>query len=191
MARSAERQLRIYTRTGDAGETGLVGGSRIAKHHARIEAIGDVDELNAVLGICRTHAKKSALDTPLAAVQNLLFELGAELATPQESRFVNETLENSHISDLEKWIDAQTKELEPLRNFVLPGGSPLGAHLHLARAVCRRAERSVSRLAEAAGGVRPIVLSFLNRLSDWLFVSARIANKTSGVEDVKWTSGGG
>jgi cob(I)alamin adenosyltransferase len=189
MAGSAERSVRVYTRTGDRGETGLIGGDRVPKCTARMDAIGDVDELNAAIGVCRLHSGKSSLDAELASLQSLLFELGAELATPASSRFVNETLEDRHVKALEQSMDAQSTRLAPLKNFVLPGGSPLGAGLHFARAVCRRAERSVLSLS-AEADVRPIVLQYMNRLSDWLFVAARTANREAGVEDVKWVTGG-
>jgi cob(I)alamin adenosyltransferase len=181
--------MKIYSKTGDRGETGLVGGQRISKGDALMESVGDVDELNSAIGLCRLHAAGSELDPLLRSVQEHLFEIGAELATPTPSRFVNETLSEVHVSVLEASIDKQQEALTPLANFVLPGGSPLGAHLHHARAVCRRAERAVARTANE-GGVRPVVLEYLNRLSDWLFVAARTANRASGVEDVKWVSGG-
>ncbi|MBI5706190.1 MAG: cob(I)yrinic acid a,c-diamide adenosyltransferase [Armatimonadetes bacterium] len=179
--------MKIYTKTGDLGESGLVGGQRISKQSALLEAIGDVDELNAWIGACRTASTISELNKDLQVVQNLLFEIGAELATPQESRFVNETLSDSHVQYLEGSIDRLSEALSPLRSFILPGGTELAARLHTARAVCRRAERSVVAIANA-GGARPVVLQFLNRLSDWLFVAARTANHVDGVEDVKWVS---
>lgn len=181
--------MRIYTRTGDAGETGLIGGDRVPKQSARIEALGDVDELNACIGVSRLHALDSKLAEPLAKIQNWLFELGAEVATPPASRFINETIGSEHIEFLESSIDAQTGKLPELHNFVLPGGAPLAAHLHLARTVCRRAERSILKLAESSP-VRRDVLKFINRLSDWLFVAARTANAASGVEDVCWNQEG-
>lgn len=182
---SAPKPIKIYTKSGDQGESGLVGGKRISKQSGLFEAIGDVDELNAWIGLCRCKCSSLELDTSLQKIQSLLFEIGAELATPQESRFVNETLAESHVQYLEASIDFQTKELAPLRSFILPGGTEMSANLHAARAVCRRAERSVVGIAND-GGVRPVVLQFLNRLSDWLFVAARTANRIEGVEDVKW-----
>ena len=184
---SAPKPIKIYTKSGDHGESGLVGGARISKQSALFEAIGDVDELNAWIGACRAACTFPELDKALQVVQNLLFEIGAELATPQESKFVNETLSDSHVQYLEGSIDRLSEALLPLRSFILPGGTELAARLHTARAVCRRAERSVVAIANA-GGARPVVLQFLNRLSDWLFVAARTANRVEGVEDVKWVS---
>lgn len=183
----AQRQVKVYTRTGDSGESGLVGGSRISKRSALLEAVGDVDELNAAVGMCAAACAYADLQEPLSRIQSTLFEIGAELATPQESRFVNETLADSHVEYLERSIDGQSEHLAALRNFILPGGGELSARLHLARAVCRRAERSVVGLAND-GGVRPVLLRYLNRLSDWLFVAARTANRLDGVEDTKWSS---
>jgi cob(I)alamin adenosyltransferase len=176
--------LKIYTRTGDDGTTGLVGGSRISKTDARMEAIGTVDELNAVLGHAVAVAPEGDLHEILKATQSLLFELGAELATPVGSKFNNATLGWEPIDRLEGSMDELTNELEPLRHFVLPGGSEFAARLHVARAVCRRAERAVL----ATESPRPLVCMYLNRLSDWLFVAARTANARSNVEDVKWIS---
>lgn len=171
--------MKIYTKTGDAGTTGLVGGSRVSKSDAVIQAIGDVDELNAVVGVARTYSKE--LDEELAHIQNWLFDLGAELATPSESRFDNQMLGVAQVGFLENGIDGMTELLPPLRNFILPGGTPLGAHLHLARTVCRRAERSV--IALNLERHEPVI--FLNRLSDWLFTAARYANRATG--DVTWS----
>jgi len=172
--------VRIYTKTGDDGTTGLVGGSRVSKDSLQIEAIGDVDELNSVIGLARTHGA-GELDEALGRIQNWLFDLGAELATPEASRFNNDTLDSRQITFLESGIDGMTEKLEPLRNFVLPGGTPLAAGLHHARTVCRRAERSVIRLNLK----RSEPLTFLNRLSDWLFTAARYANRERG--DVLWS----
>lgn len=188
MAGSSER-VKVYTKTGDAGETGLVGGKRMSKQTALFEAIGDVDELNASVGLCMRACAHQELGHVLAQIQRTLFEVGAELATPQESRFVNETLSDSHVEYLERSIDGQTEALPALKNFVLPGGSELAARLHMARSVCRRAERAVVGIANE-GGVRPVVMRYLNRLSDWLFVAARTANRLENVEDVKWQSEG-
>lgn len=179
--------MRIYTKTGDTGETGLIGGDRIAKHSLRISAIGEVDELNATLGVARAHAPGSDLDGLLGAIQNKLFDLGAELATPTESRWAQDRILDSDVLALEQSIDEMTAALPELKNFILPVGAVLGAHLHLARSVCRRAERAVLRAAEEEG-VRPQLLQYMNRLSDWLFVAARTANAHSGVEDVKWSA---
>lgn len=171
--------MRIYTKTGDSGTTGLVGGARVSKSDSRIAAIGDVDELNALIGVARTHG--SELDTELQRIQNWLFDLGAELATPAESKFANETIVGEHARVLEESIDSMNEILSPLKNFILPGGTPVAASLHHARTVCRRAERSVI----AFGDVRPELNRFLNRLSDWLFVAARFENRVRG--DVLWS----
>lgn len=172
--------MKIYTKTGDKGTTGLVGGSRVSKTDDRIIAIGDVDELNALIGVARTFAG-SDHDSNLSLIQNWLFDLGAELATPPDSKFDNSSISDNHIEFLEQSIDAMTSQVEPLRNFILPGGSPLAAALHHARTVCRRAERSVIVLdLERAEPV-----TFLNRLSDWLFTAARFANREAG--DVIWS----
>lgn len=177
--------MKIYTKTGDHGETGLVGGSRIAKTSARIEAIGDVDELNAAIGVARTYSEHHELDPTLAWIQNALFDLGAELASPPGGRISFAPLPEDAAQRLEHSIDLQTAELPALRNFILPGGAPLGAHLHFARCVCRRAERAVLNLHEHEP-LRAELLAFLNRLSDWLFVSARTVNRIAGIEDVLW-----
>jgi cob(I)alamin adenosyltransferase len=177
--------LKIYTKTGDGGQTGLVGGSRTSKDSARICAIGEVDELNAVLGLTRCHSAGTPLEEDLSHIQNWLFDLGAELATPSGSRFVNQAIGDGQITYLEQSIDRQTEQLPPLRQFILPGGSELAAHLHLARAVCRRAERELVR-HEREEPLRSEPRIFLNRLSDWLFVSARTANALASVKDVEW-----
>jgi cob(I)alamin adenosyltransferase len=176
--------MKIYTKTGDTGTTGLIGGSRIAKNSLRMSAIGDVDELNAAIGLAGT-AGAGDLDAELARVQNLLFDLGAELASPIEHARQYRAIAADDIELLERSIDAQTAELEPLRNFILPGGAEVGARLHLARCLCRRAERSILEL-NAHEEVGSEALTFMNRLSDWLFTAARTANRLGGVQDVKW-----
>lgn len=180
--------MKIYTRTGDAGETGLVGGRRVQKDHARVHAYGEVDELNSCLGVCRLYADPDAIDADLERLQSLLFDLGAELATPRESPYYSPVLSASEVEWLERGIDRMQQNLEPLRNFIVPGGVALGAFLHLARTVCRRAERSVLAFSRVEP-VRPEVLEFLNRLSDWLFVAARFANQQAGQHDVIWKRG--
>ncbi len=176
--------MKIYTRTGDSGTTGLIGGERIAKNSLRMTAIGDVDELNAAIGVARSHGA-GTLDLELAMVQNWLFDLGAELASPTEHARQYKALSDVQVARLEESIDRQTSELEPLREFILPGGSLVGAALHLARCICRRAERSILEL-NAHQAVDADSLAFVNRLSDWLFVAARTANRLDGVMDVKW-----
>ncbi|BDG08789.1 cob(I)yrinic acid a,c-diamide adenosyltransferase [Anaeromyxobacter paludicola] len=181
--------MKIYTKTGDAGDTGLFGGPRVKKDDPRVEAYGAVDELNAALGVARAAAAGAwpELDALLEGAQHRLFSLGAELATPRESRAHGALppVSPSWAAELEASIDALELELPPLRQFVLPGGAPLAAALHLARCVCRRAER---RAVTVAGEVEvaPAVLAYLNRLSDWLFVAARAANHRAGTPDVPW-----
>lgn len=181
--------MRIYTKTGDKGMTGLVGGSRVSKTDPRIGAIGEVDELNAALGWARAASLPPDLDEILGGAQARLFDLGAELATPEESKFNNAFLNESDVLRLERSIDSMDDELPPLASFILPGGSEAAARLHLARSICRRAERAVLGLRESIE-VRDVAISFLNRLSDWLFMAARTTNHRLGVEDVKWTKRG-
>jgi cob(I)alamin adenosyltransferase len=175
----------IYTKQGDDGTTGLVGGIRLSKADARFTALGTVDELNATLGLARSLATDGdgrRMGFWLERLQPRCFELGSELASPGgEHRFVTET----DVTELEAQIDAWQTTLPKLTHFILPGGSPLGAELHRTRAVARRAERAVVRLA-AATDVRPVVLKWLNRLSDALFVAARIANHEAGVTETVW-----
>ena len=173
--------MRIYTKTGDDGRTGLLGGGRVAKRGLRIAAIGDVDELNAALGL----AASARADDELRRLQCWLFDLGAELAAPSGSSFDRESLGAAHVAWLEAAIDRHMSALPPLRAFVLPGGSSTGAALHLARTVCRRAERTVLALHESEP-VRENARVFLNRLSDYLFAAARTANAADGVPDVEW-----
>jgi cob(I)alamin adenosyltransferase len=187
--------IRIYTRTGDRGETGLFGGGRVPKDHARVEAYGEVDELNSVLGVAvDALARAGQHDTAdgLRGVQSDLFTVGANLATPasgdgKRHPHVPE-LGPRRVAELEEWIDRAEGELEPLSRFVLPGGGEAAALLHLARTVCRRAERRVVALArEESLGEEWI--AYLNRLSDLLFTLARLANRREGVPDVPWDSG--
>ncbi len=170
--------MKIYTRTGDAGTTGLLGGSRAAKTSLRIVAIGDVDELNATLGLAGGGEE-------LDRLQRWLFDVGAELAAPPGGRFDKPSVEARHVEWLEAAIDRHMAALPPLRAFVLPGGSPAAASLHLARAVCRRAERAILALHDEEP-VRENVRVFVNRLSDYLFAAARAANAAAGVPDVEW-----
>lgn len=181
--------MRIYTKTGDKGTTGLVGGSRVSKTDPRIRAIGEVDELNAALGWVRTATLPQDLDEILREAQARLFDLGAELATPEVSKFNNAFLDESDVLRLERSIDSMDDELPPLASFILPGGSEAAARLHLARSICRRAERAVLELRESSE-IRDVAISFLNRLSDWLFTAARTTNHRLGVEDVEWTKRG-
>ncbi|MDO5648420.1 cob(I)yrinic acid a,c-diamide adenosyltransferase [Paracoccus sp. (in: a-proteobacteria)] len=183
---------KIYTRTGDKGDTALSDGSRVAKHDARVEAYGTVDELNATLGLCRLHADVTMGDR-LAVIQNDLFDLGADLSRPNmaadsDAGYPVLRMIDAQVDRLETEIDAMNAPLEPLRSFILPGGSVLAAHLHLSRTVARRAERCATRLAQA-DDANPAAIRYLNRLSDWLFVAARVANE-NGTNDVLWVPGG-
>lgn len=179
--------MKIYTKTGDDGQTGLFGGGRVRKDALRITAFGEVDELNALLGVARAETLPAAIDALLERVQNELFDLGAELATPEPERFTFRKLGPAATLALEQAIDAHEAELEPLKQFILPGGSRAAALLHLARTVCRRAERRVVSLT-AAETVSPELIVYLNRLSDLLFVLARAANRQAGQGDVPWQS---
>jgi cob(I)alamin adenosyltransferase len=178
--------MRIYTKTGDKGTTGLVGGSRVSKTDSRIQALGLIDELNASVGVARTAGAHADLQIPLERVQNTLFDLGAEVATPTDSDYYMASVNAHDIELLENEIDGWTNQLEPLKNFILPGGSPSASQLHLARTICRRVEREMLA-SQADLEWRAELLTFLNRLSDWLFVIARFQNHLAGVEDVKWS----
>jgi cob(I)alamin adenosyltransferase len=182
------RLTRIYTRGGDAGETSLGDGARVAKHDLRVEAFGTVDEANAAIGLARLSAPPEA-DVLLARIQNDLFDLGADLCTPEDGRRAAGALriQASQVERLEHEIDALNAELKPLDSFVLPGGTPCAAHLHLARTITRRAERLVAALA-ARETVNGEALKYLNRLSDHLFVLSRHVNG-KGAGDVLWTPG--
>ncbi|MCE8015843.1 cob(I)yrinic acid a,c-diamide adenosyltransferase [Halomonas sp. MCCC 1A17488] len=179
---------KIYTRTGDRGDTGLGDGTRVAKHDPRVEAFGSVDESNAVIGLAQLHAEGELHDL-LARVQNDLFDVGADLCTPEQEAPAYPPLRvtTAQVEYLEGRIDACNAELATLRSFILPGGTPLAAHLHLARTVVRRAEREVTALMTGQT-VNPEVLRYLNRLSDLLFVLARRANG-NGERDVLWVPG--
>lgn len=180
---------KIYTKTGDDGRTALFGGGRVTKDDIRVEAYGDVDELNAVLGAARAAEMMPRIDEVLAPVQRDLFAIGALLATPHPEDYKKQLekarLTDKRISQLEQAIDDGESELAPLKAFIMPGGTPKAAALHVARTVCRRAERSVVRLAHATD-VPPIVIVYLNRLSDLLFVLARVANHRAGAGEVTW-----
>jgi cob(I)alamin adenosyltransferase len=175
--------VKIYTRTGDAGETSLFGGARVAKNDPRIEAYGTVDELNSVLGVVRASWPASPIDALLHQVQADLFDVGAHLASPGTSRFPG--VDAARIEELERGIDAMTAELPPLTSFILPGGALPAAQLHVARTVCRRAERLVVALNDDTPATQSTI-RYLNRLSDYLFTAARFANLKLGVEDVPW-----
>jgi cob(I)alamin adenosyltransferase len=178
--------MKIYTKTGDDGSTGLIGGRRVSKGDQRIDCVGAVDELNAALGWA-TVVTPAALTASLQAVQNDLFVIGSHLALPESTAVPKHLppIEESIVGRLEMEIDAGEAELSPLRNFILPGGCEAAARLHLARTVCRRAERRLVAFAQD----RPlpaVIVTYLNRLSDWLFVQGRRANLLAGVADVPW-----
>ena len=182
---------RIYTRTGDGGDTALSDGSRVPKHDARVEAYGTVDELNATLGLARLHAQGD-MAAQIAVIQNELFDLGADLSRPNMAGddalpYPVLRMIQGQVDRLEAEIDAMNTQMEPLRSFILPGGSALAAHMHLCRTVCRRAERGVVELATMEE-VNSEAVKYLNRLSDWFFVAGRIANN-DGKDDVLWVPG--
>lgn len=183
--------MKIYTKTGDDGSTGLFGGQRVQKHDPRVCAYGTVDELNSVLGLALSQTDDAQFRSMLLARQSELFSLGAMLAAA-DGKAAGAGVEEAHIKALEQEIDQLDSELQPLRNFILPGGSQLAGWLHLGRTVCRRAEREVSALradrTKDAARLAPAVI-YLNRLSDWLFTLARAANHRAGIEDVPWKSG--
>ena len=181
--------MKIYTKTGDAGDTGLFGGGRVGKDHPRVEAYGDVDELNAMLGLVRALEPMPRIDEVIVPIQRDLFAIGALLATPAREK-MRASLEKARIDDtrireLEVAIDHCEGELDPLRSFIVPGGTAKAASLHVARTVCRRAERRVVSLARVEE-LPPIVVVFLNRVSDLLFMLARVANRRAGAGEVSW-----
>ena len=179
--------MKIYTKTGDGGTTALFAGGRVPKHHLRVEAYGTIDELNSLLGVVRAQHPSQKTDAWLETVQNQLFHLGADLATPHSAKSNRVTrISKDEISWLEASINQMTDQLPPLRNFVLPGGSPAGAQLQVARAVCRRAERIMTALDESAE-IGPDALAYVNRLSDWLFTLARYENMQAGESETKWS----
>ncbi|MCY4018766.1 MAG: cob(I)yrinic acid a,c-diamide adenosyltransferase [Chloroflexi bacterium] len=179
--------MKIYTKTGDKGETSLFGGGRVTKNHARVEAYGTIDELNAALGLALSAGPCEPIDEWLREVQGHLFHLGSDLATPLDSKSDwLARIEQSQVSWLEDSIDRMTAELEPLRNFILPGGTLVAAQLHLARTICRRAERRIVTLQETAE-TNALALIYINRLSDWLFTLARYENAKAGEAEQKWS----
>lgn len=182
---------KIYTRAGDTGETRLSTGELVPKWHPRVAAYGTVDELNAALGVAALAADGEML-AAIRRIQNDLFDLGADLATPDRGRVLEWTplrIIDSQVTRLETEIDAMNAVIPPLDSFILPGGSALSTHLHVARTLCRRAERKIAELASMEGEpVNPVALAFVNRMSDWLFVAGRAANK-NGADDVKWVPG--
>lgn len=181
--------MKIYTKTGDKGDTGLFGGGRVPKTHPRVEAYGDVDELNACLGMARAVEMMPRVDEVLVGIQRDLFALGALLATPDREKMKRHldkaSIDERRVSELERAIDDGDAELEPLKAFIVPGGTPKAASLHVARTVCRRAERRVIALMPAEE-IPEIVVVYLNRLSDLLFTLARVANRRAGAGEVTW-----
>ncbi len=177
--------MKIYTKTGDSGQTSLFGGGRVPKTALRIEAYGTVDELNSTLGLARSLGISTESDGILDEVQNDLFVLGSDLATPPDSKASVGRIDLSHIEKLEKWIDELDEKLEPLRYFILPGGKPAAAAIQVARTVCRRAERRTLSAAEE-NEISNHCIVYLNRLSDFLFVLGRYENKLAGVNETKW-----
>lgn len=178
--------MKIYTRTGDAGETSLFDGSRVSKADSRVDAYGDVDELNAWLGLARASGLDADLDQPLVRIQQDLFALGAQLADPRDriaERVRKASLGESDVERLEQLIDRLESELPPLRRFILAGGAPAGAALHVARTVCRRAERRMVSLTPMPDAV---LIKYVNRLSDLLFVLARAVNHRAGAPEIEW-----
>jgi cob(I)alamin adenosyltransferase len=179
--------MKIYTRTGDQGDTGLFGGGRVPKDHPRVMAYGDVDELNAAIGMARSIEMMPRVDEVLVPIQRDLFALGALLATPDREKMQQHLekarLDDGRIAELERAIDDAERELEPLRAFIVPGGTPKAAALHVARTVCRRAERSVVGVQD---DIPALAVVYLNRLSDLLFTLARLANRRAGAGEVTW-----
>ena len=182
---------KIYTRTGDKGDTALGNGDRVAKHSARVSAYGTSDELNSFVGVARLEAT-GAVDEALSRIQNDLFDLGADLCRPDMAKDAGSEypplrMAQAQVDRLEAEIDVMNGDLEPLRSFILPGGSRLSAHLHVCRTVARRAERLATELA-VEEEINSVAVTYLNRLSDWFFVAARIANE-NGTTDVLWVPG--
>jgi cob(I)alamin adenosyltransferase len=179
--------VKIYTKTGDLGMTGLLGNRRVPKDDARIEAYGTVDELNAVLGMVRAHGLDMAADGLLAAVQGDLFVVGSALADPSPGGPFHNVITGEYVARLELAIDTLEAELKPLTQFILPGGTLAAAQIHLARTICRRAERLTVKLSRQPGeDVPSALITYLNRLSDFLFVLARIVNHRADVADIPW-----
>jgi cob(I)alamin adenosyltransferase len=180
--------MKIYTKKGDSGETSLFGGQRVSKSSLRIEAYGTVDELNSVLGVAASYQIDSRTKELLDQIQIQLFILGSDLATPPSKKIKIDRIGESEINFLEEAIDELEEHLEPLKSFILPGGSPSGANLHVGRTVCRRAERLAVECAKD-DEISESAIKYLNRLSDFLFVVARFENKQSGNEETKWLPG--
>jgi cob(I)alamin adenosyltransferase len=178
--------MKIYTRKGDGGRTALLSGGRVGKGDLRVDAYGTVDELSSLLGLLRCEGLPGDIDGPLVEVQSTLFSVGAALADP-EGRFPRDP-DSWNPEPIERWIDEMDRELEPLQSFILPGGSRAAAISHVARTVCRRAERRVVALEGQGGQVPEGIVAYLNRLSDTLFTLARLVNARSGVSEIEWQS---
>lgn len=186
------KAMKIYTKTGDHGETGLFGGPRVRKDHPRIEAFGEVDELNSTLGVARAASLPTDLDVTLQRVQHELFAVGAELASPQPEKFAVPQVGDHEAARLEQEIDQLEQHLSPLTQFILPSGCEASVRLQAARSICRRAERRVVELIDHSGeAVSERVVRYLNRLSDYLFVAARYANHCAKVAEEPWQKPGG
>lgn len=185
--------MKLYTKTGDKGQTSLYGGKRVSKASARVEAYGNIDELNSAIGVALSFIDNEALNAQLKKIQYDLFTLGAEVATPTDKLFLANgkprlpiTISEKEINELENWIDELDAQLEPLQHFILPSGGKASAHLHLARTICRRTERSVIFLNENEE-LRSEIIIYLNRLSDYLFVASRFSAKMNGEKENYWT----
>ena len=182
--------MKIYTKGGDKGTTALFGGTRLPKHHIRIESYGSVDELNSFIGLVRDHVKEDQLRATLKSIQETLFTVGSHLAAdPSKENLWLPEIKQEEVEMLEQSIDKMDEVLEPLKNFILPGGHPVVSHCHVVRCVCRRAERNVVALSEIET-IPPILIQYLNRLSDYFFVLARFLGKGLGAAEVVWESRG-
>ena len=179
--------MKIYTRTGDTGSTGLFGGPRVSKDDDRIEAYGTVDELNAAIGMARSAGLNSEIDGQLDRIQHELFSIGAELAAPDPDEHGLRIIDESHVQTLESWIDAHEQSVPPLKHFILPAGHPASTTLHLARSICRRAERrTVTLVRRHEVSISEALIIYLNRLSDLLFVLTRVVNAQNEIAEVQW-----
>jgi cob(I)alamin adenosyltransferase len=179
---------KIYTKTGDKGTTSLIGGTKVSKSNRRIEAYGTVDELNSFTGLCRDQLKNQSIDNILSEIQDRLFTIGSSLACDpeKEPKLKIPDLKEDDVALLEKEIDKMNEELPPMKSFILPGGHVAVSTLHVARSVCRRAERCIVRLQKKDTGVEPLIIKYLNRLSDYLFVLARFTAFKTGAEEIPW-----
>ncbi len=180
--------MKIYTKTGDKGQTSLVSGERVPKNHIRIEAYGTVDELNACMGLMKDSARYQELNSRIEEIQSMLFSIGSHLAATEKNKFPLPELEEEEIKKLEAEMDAMDGKLEPLRNFLIPGGDLTASYAHMARTICRRAERRLIDLEFAGEATHPVILPFLNRLSDYLFTLARFYTLQHGGSETSWVS---